>query len=183
MVEDENGNVVRETMKDTGACLRMGKEFARVPRSCWRAQLQERKLLCALLGSSLPGLLRGQQRWPALHRPMFPTAHNVPCISSASHQLCRAGPCPSADVLARYKTMHETLVYLSHLDHDDTEHQMLDKLRLQVRLVAQGFCGGFCRSIVVVRLAHSSRQARPACRAGGVRTSTPNGRFFDPFFD
>lgn len=34
-------------------------------------------------------------------------------------------------MLARYKTMHETLVYLSHLDHDDTEHQMLDKLRLQ----------------------------------------------------
>lgn len=38
------------------------------------------------------------------------------------------------DVLARYKTMHETLVYLSHLDHDDTEHQMLDKLRLQAQL-------------------------------------------------
>lgn len=37
------------------------------------------------------------------------------------------------DTLARYKTMHETLVYLSHLDHDDTESQMLEKLRLQVR--------------------------------------------------
>lgn len=37
------------------------------------------------------------------------------------------------DTLARYKTMHETLVYLSHLDHDDTEKQMLDKLRLQAR--------------------------------------------------
>ena len=36
------------------------------------------------------------------------------------------------DTLARYKTMHETLVYLSHLDHDDTEKQMLEKLRLQV---------------------------------------------------
>jgi exportin-1 len=36
------------------------------------------------------------------------------------------------DVLARYKTMHETLVYLSHLDHEDTESQMLDKLRLQL---------------------------------------------------
>ena len=36
------------------------------------------------------------------------------------------------DVLARYKTMHEILVYLSHLDHDDTEHQMLERLRLQV---------------------------------------------------
>ena len=39
------------------------------------------------------------------------------------------------DTLARYKTMHETLVYLSHLDHDDTENQMLEKLRLQVLLL------------------------------------------------
>ena len=39
------------------------------------------------------------------------------------------------DTLARYKTMHETLVYLSHLDHDDTEKQMLEKLRLQARRV------------------------------------------------
>ncbi len=38
------------------------------------------------------------------------------------------------DTLARYKTMHETLVYLAHLDHDDTEQQMLDKLRIQVRV-------------------------------------------------
>jgi exportin-1 len=36
------------------------------------------------------------------------------------------------DTVARYKTMHETLVYLAHLDHDDTENQMLEKLRLQV---------------------------------------------------
>lgn len=36
------------------------------------------------------------------------------------------------DVLARYKTMHETLVYLSHLDHEDTETQMLEKLRKQL---------------------------------------------------
>jgi hypothetical protein len=36
------------------------------------------------------------------------------------------------DTLARYKTMHETLVYLSHLDYDDTEQQMLSKLTLQV---------------------------------------------------
>lgn len=79
--------------------------------------------------------------------------------------------------------MHETLVYLSHLDHDDTEHQMLDKLRLQVGLVAQGFCGGFCRSIAVVRLRHSGGQAQPACRAGVFRTSTHNGRFFDPLID
>ena len=35
-------------------------------------------------------------------------------------------------MLARYKAMHETLVYLAHLDHDDTESQMLERLRLQV---------------------------------------------------
>ena len=55
------------------------------------------------------------------------------------------------DTLARYKTMHETLVYLCHLHHDDTEHQMLEKLKLQVsgfpgpsdyeaRLASSGFC-------------------------------------------
>ena len=37
------------------------------------------------------------------------------------------------DVLARYKTMHEILVYLTHLDHKDTENQMLASLRCQVR--------------------------------------------------
>lgn len=36
------------------------------------------------------------------------------------------------DVLARYRTMHEMLVYLSHLDHEDTERQMLERLRLQL---------------------------------------------------
>lgn len=37
------------------------------------------------------------------------------------------------DVLAQYKTMRETLVYLCHLDYEDTEHQMLERLRMQVR--------------------------------------------------
>lgn len=47
------------------------------------------------------------------------------------------------DTLARYKTMHETLVYLSHLDHDDTEKQMLEKLRLQARCICfQAPCFG-----------------------------------------
>lgn len=63
-----------------------------------------------------------------------PSAYHVPVTRVSAFPLtCTAAPpiC-TADVLARYKTMHETLVYLSHLDHDDTEHQMLDKLRLQV---------------------------------------------------
>ena len=36
------------------------------------------------------------------------------------------------DTLARYKTMHETLVYLSNLGHEDTETQMLEQLKMQV---------------------------------------------------
>ncbi|GMH19677.1 hypothetical protein Nepgr_021518 [Nepenthes gracilis] len=36
------------------------------------------------------------------------------------------------DVLVQYKIMRETLVYLTHLDHDDTEKQMLKKLTKQL---------------------------------------------------
>ncbi|PHT53472.1 Exportin-1 [Capsicum baccatum] len=36
------------------------------------------------------------------------------------------------DVLVQYKIMRETLIYLSHLDHDDTEKQMLKKLSNQL---------------------------------------------------
>ena len=42
------------------------------------------------------------------------------------------------DTLARYKSMHETLVYLAHLDHDDTEAQMQAKLRAQAGAGARG---------------------------------------------
>lgn len=44
------------------------------------------------------------------------------------------------DTLARYKTMHETLVYLSNLGHEDTETQMLEQLRLQASRVAAWHC-------------------------------------------
>lgn len=36
------------------------------------------------------------------------------------------------DAIALYKTMRETLVYLTHLDYEDTENIMLEKLALQV---------------------------------------------------
>ncbi|GFY83939.1 exportin 1A [Actinidia rufa] len=36
------------------------------------------------------------------------------------------------DVLVQYKAMRETLIYLSHLDHEDTEQQMLKKLNKQL---------------------------------------------------
>ncbi|KAM7463572.1 hypothetical protein LguiA_031693 [Lonicera macranthoides] len=36
------------------------------------------------------------------------------------------------DVLVQYKIMRETLIYLSHLDHEDTEKQMLKRLSKQL---------------------------------------------------
>ncbi|KAL0340898.1 UNVERIFIED_CONTAM: protein EXPORTIN 1A [Sesamum radiatum] len=36
------------------------------------------------------------------------------------------------DVLVQYKIMRETLIYLAHLDHEDTEKQMLKKLSKQL---------------------------------------------------
>ncbi|KAK1304120.1 hypothetical protein QJS10_CPB11g01284 [Acorus calamus] len=36
------------------------------------------------------------------------------------------------DVLVQYKIMRETLIYLAHLDHEDTEQQMLTKLSKQL---------------------------------------------------
>ncbi|KAF9624497.1 hypothetical protein IFM89_011540 [Coptis chinensis] len=36
------------------------------------------------------------------------------------------------DVLVQYKIMRETLIYLAHLDHEDTEQQMLKKLNKQL---------------------------------------------------
>jgi hypothetical protein len=38
------------------------------------------------------------------------------------------------DVLMQYRTMRETLIYLSHLSHEDTENQMLEKLRMQMQV-------------------------------------------------
>ncbi|CAK8539240.1 unnamed protein product [Lathyrus sativus] len=37
-----------------------------------------------------------------------------------------------SDVLVQYKIMRETLIYLAHLDHQDTEKQMLGKLNKQL---------------------------------------------------
>lgn len=38
--------------------------------------------------------------------------------------------------------MHETLVYLCHLDHEDTEKQMLDSLRMQINARGHSFAPG-----------------------------------------
>ncbi|CAN7107955.1 unnamed protein product [Brassica rapa subsp. narinosa] len=37
-----------------------------------------------------------------------------------------------SDVLLQYKIMRETLIFLTHFDHDDTERQMLSKLSKQI---------------------------------------------------
>ena len=37
-----------------------------------------------------------------------------------------------SEALSQYKTMHETFVYLTHLNYDDTENIMLEKLTHQV---------------------------------------------------
>ena len=93
-----------------------------------------------------------------------------PCISLASHAACTR-PCAlqvivvedengnivretmkDTDVLARYKTMHEILVYLTHLDHKDTENQMLASLRCQV--LPRPACP----------MSHSCASSLPACR-------------------
>jgi exportin-1 len=39
------------------------------------------------------------------------------------------------EALSQYKTMRETLVYLTHLDYEDTENIMLEKLALQVECI------------------------------------------------
>ena len=36
------------------------------------------------------------------------------------------------EALSQYKTMHDTLIYLTHLDYEDTENIMLEKLAFQV---------------------------------------------------
>jgi CRM1 / Exportin repeat 2 len=40
------------------------------------------------------------------------------------------------EAIAQYKTMRETLVYLTHLHYEDTESIMLDKLAMQVSATA-----------------------------------------------
>ena len=43
------------------------------------------------------------------------------------------------DAIAQYKTMRETLVYLTHLDYDDTENIMLSQLAEQCEVGSQEF--------------------------------------------
>ena len=53
------------------------------------------------------------------------------------------------DVIAQYKTMKDTIVYLTHLDYEDTEQIMLQKLADQVDggLFAWGSLNTLCWAI------------------------------------
>lgn len=78
------------------------------------------------------------------------------------------------DTLARYKTMHETLVYLSNLGHEDTETQMLEQLRKQVIAgsdeaaapsMPDNCCTKLCHKCVAMSVAHTQhlQPHRSAC--------------------
>ncbi|KAG6576869.1 Protein EXPORTIN 1A, partial [Cucurbita argyrosperma subsp. sororia] len=66
--------------------------------------------------------------WNSLVLELFEAHHNMdnPAVSANMMGL------QDNDVLVQYKSMRETLIYLSHLDHDDTEKMMLKKLSRQL---------------------------------------------------
>lgn len=81
-----------------------------------------------------------QSRSALIHRSILPSCEGprllplqVIVVEDENGNIVRE-TMKDTDTLARYKTMHETLVYLSHFDHEDTEQQMLSKLHLQVLL-------------------------------------------------
>jgi exportin-1 len=55
----------------------------------------------------------------------------VICVQDENGNIVRE-TMKDSSVLTLYKGMRETLVYLSHLDHDDTERQMTKKLSMQL---------------------------------------------------
>lgn len=76
------------------------------------------------------------------------------------------------DVLQQYKTMRETLIYLCHLDYEDTENQMLDKLRMQVRSFGARIKHRRLLPPAFARVAAARGRRGPpysACGGGGVR--------------
>lgn len=98
--------------------------------------------------SDLLALQQNNERDPGMPSPLQESKY---CIDSlfSTRIINLIMHTQTADVLARYKAMHETLVYLAHLDHDDTESQMLDRLRDQVGWVGWGFYpAGFRRCVL-----------------------------------
>ena len=128
MVEDENGNVVRETMKDNDVLVLYKVNAAASPPRRLRRPLapcpRSRPLVCVHIAH-------------ARHASSPAGPYDVP--SSFPPNGSRS-PCPcfsSQRCFSAWQTMRETLIYLSHLDRDDTERLMLDKLALQARARAR----------------------------------------------
>lgn len=74
------------------------------------------------------------------------------------------------DVLTQYKNMRETLVYLSNLDHDDTERQMLERLRAQ--MAGQWTWNGLNTLCWAIGSISGSMAVRMCalCRTGGLQS-------------
>lgn len=71
------------------------------------------------------------------------------------------------DVIAQYKTMRETLVYLCHLDTQNTEDQMLEKLRRQLNGAewAWSRLNTLCWAIGSISGSMNEDQVRPCSRS------------------
>jgi exportin-1 len=87
IVEDENGNIVRETMKDNDVLV----------------QYKVRKRIA-----------------------QYPSTLQFIC--SALHKLCNLLTDVKLPLFWYYQIMRETLIYLSHLDHEDTEQQVCSRI-------------------------------------------------------
>ncbi|KAH9607356.1 hypothetical protein KSS87_020127 [Heliosperma pusillum] len=115
IVEDENGNIVRETMKDNDVLV----QYKRASGQNGKGRLAPITLLW--WDPSLDPRLAGMR-----------SCTGPPFSDYCKHEtFCNRFPIrkPRSRVMM---IMRETLIYLTHLDHDDTEQQMLRKLSKQL---------------------------------------------------
>ncbi|PSS32923.1 Protein EXPORTIN 1A like [Actinidia chinensis var. chinensis] len=120
IVEDENGNIVRETMKDNDVLVQYKMPFAGMIDGIGPQLMQRRQLYADPL-SKLRLLMICRMAKP----------EEVLIVEDENGNIVRE-TMKDNDVLVQYKAMRETLIYLSHLDHEDTEQQMLKKLSKQL---------------------------------------------------
>ncbi|CAN8269826.1 unnamed protein product [Cochlearia groenlandica] len=88
---------------------------------CVKSELTERHKLYSHPMSKLRGLMVSRMAKP----------EEVLIVEDENGNIVRE-TMKDNDVLVQYKIMRETLIYLSHLDHEDTERQMLSKLSKQL---------------------------------------------------
>jgi hypothetical protein len=111
--EDDSGEIVRETTKDTDAIATY--------------KVRRRMVGGTAGGRAVDGDGAGQSS------PLLP--HSLPFPVSLP-------PLPRSPLHVRAQVMKDTLVYLTHLDTVDTENIMLDKLSKQVSVPARERGGG-----------------------------------------